>query len=83
MRVQRDLGRMKCFHDEEHGKSLDIEQLTVVRTKHIYKCQSCGRTIPFSVRDVCPYCLNYSLKQIDSPIYTSQNHYATEILLLW
>ena len=75
-RVQHDLGRMRCFHDEGSGKSLDIEQLTVVRTNHIYECQSCGRTIPFSVRGVCPYCLNNSLKQMESPIYTSQNHYA-------
>ncbi len=74
--VQAELGRMRCFEDTRDGKVLNPDKLTMVRSKTIFKCNSCGKISAHSVHKVCPYCLEEELSIIESPIYTSNNHYA-------
>ena len=66
-----------CFVKKTKGYSVDAKNLLVSSCDFIYECSRCKKHYPYSVKGICPNCSTETLLEMPSPIYESDDHYAS------
>lgn len=78
MKFTDELFKPGYFDTGKDGYAFNLSKLYVMPVKVQYQCSRCRKRYPYSVKGICPKCLEESLVEFPSDFYESDDHFTTQ-----
>jgi superfamily II DNA/RNA helicase len=56
------------YDNSESCSFLNLDSLNVIIPEHYYRCSSCKKNFPFSVKGICPRCVTSTLERFETDV---------------